>query len=688
MYAPRHCATNYVPLPSQLNAAQFHDTLKQQLTREKNNQIQQLEKEKHKLASTLTNMESSIQEDKDYIYKLRSKHEQLQIEVEKLTTQTESLGHNVKEKEAEIATIERRESETAESLQASMGELEAARLQLYLENSSLKESNEELKSQVARLEESLQLQGERGEVTQEEMTKLKLENEQLAREVSQMKSGSSNESTKPGNDIENLHQQILKLSQQLQAESLKRERLQLHLLQLSEENDRELSLLLTEKESLLSEIGSLREDSTHQLQNDTQSDSAQLRMENAQLSDEISRQTDTISHLEVEVKRLQSLPEMESAVELIGSGAREEMHTAAGFEEVDLDSYGQFPSAGTHSSLMEKLRHFESSVADKKNVISELRASNNTLMSSKQSLQNGLEQLQEEKSDLEQRLQVAGEQLSIQNQQEATNSQEVARLKLAVTEKEDRIARLETETLELKSKALSEDEDLRRQLDDSLQQLKHHEQQLGELGEMVSARDGEIAELQRESSEQEVMIRGELEASYSKEKALLVEKITQLEQESRSAEVETSTQEVEYLQGNVQEVSQALKAMSNELTQVASERDGLEASLRARRDEISQLTASLHQAKEEHHKQILSLNSTKDDLLRELNYVKPQFESLRRDKSQLEVKVQSLESSCDALQGEMEGRLGNKQAECTKLAKELERLKTHLIEVCVCLCVL
>ena len=184
-------------------ASQLHgeiSALKQQVMREKDAQIHLLEEEKEKLASNLADMQSSITRHEDSVYRLQEQHGRSLKEVEVLNSQIEVLVLEMKSKEVEIATLkEGVHSEEAEELKALLKESESARTKLQQENERLKNSEAELKSQLANqctsakpdveLSDGLTTGGyaDRVEQLEAELQKQRIEKEEISKELSRLR---------------------------------------------------------------------------------------------------------------------------------------------------------------------------------------------------------------------------------------------------------------------------------------------------------------------------------------------------------------------------------------------------------------------------------------------------------------------------------------------------------------------
>ena len=725
----------------QLHTSQLHsemESTKQLLTLERDTHVRRLEEEKQSLAARLSELQSTIQEHEDCISRLQSDHEKSQEEADQLSSQLETLTQELKDKEAEILALRGQQSRAPEGLEES----ESAKLQLRQEVSSLPKAEEQWKAQLAGMEKSLaELQqpggggpdaesrrvegnGNQIRLLEEQVLKLRSENESLIEELLKTQSKSGSEPpAREKSDTEELQHRIQDLEQKLQLESAKRKQLQDHLVQTSAEHDQELSQLVSEKEGLQDDVGTLREElsRTLQLQNDSLSEGSQLKLENSQLFEDLSEQKETISKLRAEVEMLRSDREERRVLPTDGKVEQTQMQVAegvgvrekqprqdlsmSGFDDIDLGLYQDLSTAsGVNVHLIERLQDLVSVVAEKERVISKMRVSTAALESSEVALQESVDGLQSEKSGLEERLQVVAEEnrelvTCLQNELEAAKQkarQEVADLQSAAQNREERITELERESETLKSEAVERDKmaleilDLQTQLGDKAQMVSHHEQNLRELGEMLAAREREVAELRAQCKEGRAK-EGTLLAECQRvreENAVLLEQMAHVEQEARLSKVEFEAAleqgEATVAESVEESLHEEKAALEQKLAQVILERDRLIANLRGKEDELTLLTAASNQMKQQlsqSHLETASKTSEVDELSRELTTLRPQLNSLRKEKGELEARLGALEERGVTTQRELEGRLVTKEAECARYTRELERLRAHLIEV-------
>ena len=672
------------------------------------------------MASNLADMQSSIARHEDSVCSLQEQHGRSLKEVELLNSQIESLVLEVKSKEVEIATLkEGVHSEEAEELKALLKESESARTELQQENERLKSSEAELKSQLANQCTSAKPDVEvsdglttgsyadRVEQLEAELQKQRTEKEEISKELSRFRGrGDVGVDQDHGDSSLVTEDSTEDMELRVRAESEKCKRLQLHLAQMAEEHDAELGQLLTEKESLERKVVSLQEelDTSLLTQNDTLFESNRLKMENSQLLEDITQQREAASRLEKELESLQ-------VSQNVATGTMSHTHQETGqFEDVDL-SYQQLPVGNAaNSQLTERFQSLEAEIERKNRIIATLEADSAKFEASRKKSEGSLERLGREKTKLEkevQSMEVENRQLrsdlqDLKDEMEKNRHQSSLELQTCVQQKEERISqlcaelqRLEREDSE-KEKARVQLGELQKRLEECSETVKSHEQNLQETRDVLSKRENEISELRKQCEEgrvaEEALVSkcAELERSHLEEKTALLERLACLEQQEVKlvhSERQTATPEQPRDDG-LNKLQSFSEQQSRELAQVTSDRDSLRISLRAKEEETGRLSRELTQTRHELSQQVASLTAGNEKLLQELDLVKSEASNLKVVKSQLQMRVEVLEGSYNALQKEMEEKLGAKQSECVRYTKELSRLKKHLVEVCVCVCVL
>ncbi|KAL5463237.1 hypothetical protein EMCRGX_G032117 [Ephydatia muelleri] len=244
--------------------------LKHQLTEEKSALIGILEHEKQLLVDRLAAMQAGVLDQEASTARLQSDHHQLQQEAESLQQMTRKLAQELKEKEEEIATL-RRDGGVAHLLGSTT-------------SCAITPGNKGAGSP-----------GNKGA------------GDPSNTELHPWQQPPAPDTVTPASLCEDLEGTIKSLRQAIQVERAQRERLTAHIVQLTSDHDHELSLLLEEKESLLGEVCSIREDldRTGVWREQTLTESTALKMENVGLKGEVARLEGEVTRLEVEVVRLE-----------------------------------------------------------------------------------------------------------------------------------------------------------------------------------------------------------------------------------------------------------------------------------------------------------------------------------------------------------------------------------------------
>ena len=695
--------------------------LKQQVMREKDAQIHLLEEEKEKLASNLSEMQSGIARHEESVCRIQEQHGRSLKEVEVLNSQIEALALEVRSKEGEIATLKEGIcSEEAEELKALLEESESARTELQQENKRLRNAEAELKSQLANqctstkpdaeLSDELTAGGytDRVEQLEAELQKQRSENEDISKELSRLRGRSDDRDCGDSSFVINkvgTEDSTEDVELRVKTESEKCKRLQVHLAQMVEEHDAELGQLLSEKESLEKKVVSLKEelDTSLLTQNDALFESNRLKMENSQLLEDISQQREAASRLETQLESLQVSQNM-------ATGTMSRTHQETGqFEDVDL-SYQQLPvGSATNSQLTERLQSLEAEIARKNGIIATLEAASAKFEASRRKFEGSLERLGGEKARLEKEVQsmevengeLRSDLQDLKDELEENRHKSSQELQTCVQQKEEQILQLRVELQRLeqegseKEKAVLQLAELQTHLEECSETVKSHEKNLQEMRDILSKRENEISELRKRReegrlAEEKLMSKcAELERGHMEEKTALLERLAHLEQQEIKlvhSERQTDTPGEPRDDGS-NDLRSFSEQQSRELAQVISDRDSLKISLIAKEEEIDRLSGELAQAKHDLSHQVASLSADNEKLVQELDALKPEASNLKAVRSQLQMRVEVLEGSYNALQREMEEKLGTKQSECVRYTKELSRLKKHLVEVGVCVCV-
>lgn len=636
-------------------------------------------------------MQSSIAEHEESVSRLQVQHMRSHKEVEALNSQIEGLFLEVKRKEVEIAALkERVQHEGKEDLQARLKGSESDVQLGEKEKTSAGDVIEQLRA---------------------ELLKQRTENEELSKELLQFRGGGDDQlveiwqghgDSSPVVNKTGVEYSTENLELKLRTESQKCERLQMHLAQMSEEHDVELSQLLSERESLEEKVTTLQEelDSTLLTQNDAVIKSNQLSLENSQLSGEISQLREATSRLEMELEDLRCSQNDHKSATATETSTH---HETSQFEDVDLDSYQQLPvGSEVDSQFVERLQTLEAEIEKKDSIVTMLEASAANSEALRKSLEGSLAQMGREKEELEKEVlsmvaenqQLRSDLQELKDEQDKTQEKSLQELQLLAQQREEQLLQLGVELDRLKSEGAEKEKivlQLQREQEESFQTIKSHEQTLQEMSDVLSQRESEISELRKQCKEgkavEEMLTSkcSELESHSEEEKTALLERLASLEQEVKQvhSEHQAATGMAGESQSSLREVQSSLERRSRELSQVVSSRDSLKASLIAREEEIGRLSDELSRTKEELNHEVGSLRTDNEKLLQELSVLRPEVSTVKSAKNQLQMRVEVLEGECNALQREMEEKLGAKQAECVKYTRELSRLKKHLVEVCV-----
>ena len=264
--------------------------LKHQLTEEKSALIGILEHEKQLLVDRLAAMQAGVLDQEASTARLQSDHHQLQQEAESLQQMTRKLAQELKEKEEEIATL-RRDGGVAHLLGSTT-------------SFAITPGNKGAGSPGNKGAGSL---SEQGPVSPSNKGAANSPGDPSNTELHPWQQPPAPDTVTPASLCEDLEGTIKSLRQAIQVERAQRERLTAHIVQLTSDHDHELSLLLEEKESLLGEVCSIREDldRTGVWREQTLTESTALKMENVGLKGEVARLEGEVTRLEGEVVRLE-----------------------------------------------------------------------------------------------------------------------------------------------------------------------------------------------------------------------------------------------------------------------------------------------------------------------------------------------------------------------------------------------
>ena len=300
------------------------ESLKHQLTEEKNVLIGMLEHEKQLLADRLASMQASILDQQASTAHLQTDHHNLQQEAESLQQMTRRLVQELREKEEEIAVLRRcgggvRSGTQDEGVGEALGSVTSSPVKGMAVTLS---DNDPGTKPIAPSDKEPVTPSDKGSVTPSNTGPVSLHrgpsNTGSLHQPLPLGSGA----VLPASLCEDLESTIQSLREAIQVERTQRERLAAHLVQLTSDHDHELSLLLEEKESLLGEATSLREDldRTGVWREQTLTESAALKMENVGLQGEVARLQGEVARLQGEVAMLkETVSELERGSQAIGS---------------------------------------------------------------------------------------------------------------------------------------------------------------------------------------------------------------------------------------------------------------------------------------------------------------------------------------------------------------------------------
>lgn len=268
-------------------------TLKHQLTEEKSALIEILEHEKQLLSDRLAAMQAGVLDQEASTSRLQSEHQRLQQEAESLQQMTRKLAEELKEKVEEIASLRRGGAGTQDEDGGGVGTQDE-----NVDGAHLLDS-------TASCEGSAVTPSNKGTVSPSNKRATTSAGDPSNTELHPRQKPPTPDTVTPASLCEDLEGTIKSLRGALQMERAQRERLTAHMMQLTSDHDHELSLLLEERESLLGEVCSIREDlnRTGAWREQTLTEFSALKMENEGLKGEVARLEGEVARLKGEVVR-------------------------------------------------------------------------------------------------------------------------------------------------------------------------------------------------------------------------------------------------------------------------------------------------------------------------------------------------------------------------------------------------
>lgn len=395
--------------------------------------------------------------------------------------------------------------------------------------------------------------------------------------------------------------EVSELREKLEVESTRNERLQTLLKRLTEDHDRELAQLVAEKEGLEHEIGRLEQE-----------------LEESQRVNVITTSS--------------AVGETSRAEKGMGCGPK-----VAPEVEVDQEMH----------SMLENLQQSNS---EKEATINQL---NILLDSVKTELKGNVKKSETETAILCERLKEVEErerkvtevlsrvQLEAESVKEKlqTSEEQNTKLQLLLQERESRVTQLEAESRETKvqlSQVAAELNMAEKSMREKEAVIEHCERNLQDVNALLSAREEEVASLQRECEERNTS-ESRAEPSEANESTAALEVVTR-ERDELLVSVRSKQREAEDIGVQLSETHAALSGTNHKFQQMMSE------------------NAELSQTVERSKREMDSVKSERDALTKRVSELEETAQTARED-------------------------LNIKQTECSKLSKQLEHLKAHLVQV-------
>lgn len=398
--------------------------------------------------------------------------------------------------------------------------------------------------------------------------------------------------------------EVSELREKLEVESTRNEHLQSLLKRLTEEHDGEVAQLVAEKEGLEREIGRLE----HELK---ESQRVNVATTSSAVGETARIEKGVPSSMVapgVEVDR-----EMHSMLEDLQQSNSEKEATINQLN-ILLDSMkteleGNVKKSETETAILcERLKEVE----ERERKVTEV-----------------LSRVQLEADSLRERLQ--------------TSEEQNTKLQHVLLERESRVTQLETESRETRlqlSQVAAELNMAEKNVREKETMIEHCKRNLQEVGKLLSAREEEVASLQRECEERNTS-------------------------ESRAEPSES-----------VHRANESTAA----LELVTKERDELLVSVRAKQREVEDVGIRLSEAQatlSTTNKKFQQVTSENAELAQTVERSKREMDSVKSERDALTKRISTLEETVQAARED----LNIKQTECSKLSKQLEHLKAHLVQV-------
>lgn len=299
----------------------------------------------------------------------------------------------------------------------------------------------------------------------------------------------------------------------------------------------------------------------------------------------------------------------------------------------------------------EMLENLQQSNSEKEETISQL---NILLDSAKTELKGNVKKSETETAILHERLKEVEEserkvtevlshvQLEAESVKEKlqTSEKQNAKLQLLLQEREGRLTQLETESKETKvqlSQVAAELNMAEKSMREKEAVIEHCERNLQDVNALLRAREEEVASLQRECEERNTRAEPSESVHQANESTAALELVTR-ERDELLVSVRAKQREVEDIGVQLSEAHAALSATDHKFQQLTSE------------------NAELAQTVERGKREMDSVKSERDVLTKRVSALEETAQTARED-------------------------LNIKQTECSKLSKQLEHLKAHLVQV-------
>ena len=566
------------------------ERLKQRFALEQQTYTQHAERERESLTATVAELQASMSEHERCIARLRTQCEHSQKDGETLTVQISELSAEVQSRDRQLERLRGQEAEGGEGRSLVGTEVEILRLKREVERVT------ELESKMAELE---------------------TENRRLSAEATQFVGGGGGLQLEEAGNAAQLSESRAKL--EVGEEGSRCERLQAHLARLTEEHDRELAQLLSEREGLEKDVGRLER--------------------------------------ELEESRAAG-----GGVTATGAGEQSETAERSCLGAAVQDSFQQVPGVGQQQLLetVGTLEALKRTNSEKDALISRLKSSLATADSVKSELQAVLHGRLGEMETREREAVEAFSRVELEmgtlREESQTKEERKTELQYLVQDRDSRIAQLEAEAVEVNMR-LSQVQAELTAAEEGIREkeivIEQKDISLREVGKLLRACEEEVAAVRRDYMEKR-------------------------ESESRVDESQ--------LRETLQQAEESVREGSAMLEQVTREREELVVALRAKENEVEGIRAQLAEARktlDSQSRETEILTSRNSKLSQALESAERETVAVRAERDGLAGRVAVSEEATRT----SEEKLAAKQAECVKLTKQLEQLKTHLMQVNVC-CIL